>query len=77
MKQVIVFTAPGCSWCGTAKKYLKEKKIKFSVVDVTKNKTALNDCQKHGCRGVPVILIGTKWLCGFDKNKINKTLGIK
>jgi hypothetical protein len=47
------------------------------VVDVTKNKTAAQDCQKHGCRGVPVFLIDNTWLCGFDKQKINKTLGIK
>ncbi|MEA2050646.1 MAG: glutaredoxin domain-containing protein [Campylobacterota bacterium] len=77
MKPVALFTAPKCKWCGELKQYLKSKKIKFNVVDVSKNKAALNDCQKNGCRGVPVLLIGNKWICGFDKQKINKTLGIK
>jgi len=46
-------------------------------VDVSKNKKALKDCQNQGCRGVPVFLIGQTWVCGFDKQKINRLLGIK
>ena len=46
-------------------------------MDVSKNKMALKDCQKQGCTGVPVILVGNTWICGFDKQKINKALGIK
>jgi hypothetical protein len=46
-------------------------------VDVSTNKQALKDCQKQGCKGVPVILVGNTWICGFDKQKINKALGIK
>ncbi|MBD3840872.1 MAG: glutaredoxin family protein [Campylobacterales bacterium] len=78
MKQpVILFTAPKCSWCSEAKRYLKSKNIFYKTVDVSTNKKALQDCQKNGCRGVPVFLVGNTWICGFDKNKINKTLGIK
>ncbi|MEA3354317.1 MAG: glutaredoxin domain-containing protein [Campylobacterota bacterium] len=73
----MVFTAPKCTWCGNAKKYLKDKKIKFQVVDVSTNKKAMRDCQNQGCRGVPVFLIGQTWVCGFDKQKIKKLLSIK
>jgi len=72
-----LFTAPGCSWCSEAKRYLKSKKIRFNIVDVSTNKKALNDCKKQGCKGVPVLLIGNSWICGLDKQKINKALGIK
>ncbi|MDX1808644.1 MAG: glutaredoxin domain-containing protein [Sulfurospirillaceae bacterium] len=75
-KRVIIFTAPGCSWCTTAKQYLKRNNIKFKTIDVSKDKDAARDCQKHGCHGVPVLLIGSKWICGFDKPKINKELNL-
>lgn len=77
MKQVALFTLPNCKWCNEAKAYLKSKKIRFNIIDVSKNKQALKDCQRHGCTGAPVVLIENKWICGFDKIKINKELGIK
>ncbi|AXH11458.1 glutaredoxin family protein [Halarcobacter bivalviorum] len=77
MKPVALFVLPKCSHCDSAKAYFKSKKIRYNLIDVTKNKQALKDCQKHGCKGAPVILIGNTWICGFDKQKINKELGIK
>ena len=77
MNPVALFVLPKCKWCEEAKAYLKLKNIRYTLVDVSKNKQALKDCQKHGCNGAPVVLIGNSWICGFDKNKINKELGIK
>ncbi len=74
---VALFTLPNCKWCNEAKLYLKSNKIRYNEVDLTKNKQALKDCQKHKCKGAPVFLIGNHWICGFDKTKINKALGIK
>lgn len=77
MKRVVLFTSPGCSWCVTAKNYLQKHKINFKQIDISKDADAAKDCERHGCRGVPVLLIGSRWICGFDKEKINKELGIK
>lgn len=77
MKTVTLFTIPNCKWCQDAKEYLKKRNIRYTSVDVTKNKKALNDCKKSGCKGAPVLLIDKKWFCKFDKNIINKELGIK
>ena len=77
MKPVALFVLPKCKWCEEAKAYLKLKNIRYTLVDVSKNKQALKDCQKHGCNGATFVLIGNSWICGFDKNKINKELGIK
>ena len=76
-KRVVLFTAPGCHWCTPARNYLKKNDIRFRVIDISKDKAAAKDCERHGCRGVPVVMIGSRWICGFDKNKINKELGIK
>ena len=72
-KRVIVFGTPTCHWCNVARKYFKEQGIKFKYIDITKDPEAARDAGRH-CRGVPVILIGSRWICGFDKNKIESTL---
>lgn len=75
-KNVVLFTSPGCSWCTVAKKYLRENDIRFKTIDVSRDAKAAKNCQKHGCRGVPVVLIGSQWICGFDQDKIDKLLNI-
>lgn len=75
-KSVVLFTSPGCQWCTVAKNYFKKNEIKFRTIDISKDSRARKDCEKQGCRGVPVVLIGTRWICGFDKVKINRELGI-
>lgn len=76
--KVIMFTTPTCSFCTTAKRYLREKKIKFREVDVSKDqKAALDMKRRSGTTGVPVILINNRPIVGFDKPKINRMLNIK
>lgn len=76
-KRVVLFTAPGCHWCTVAKNHFKKNSIKFKTIDISRDKAAARDCEKHGCRGVPVVLIRSRWICGFDKNKINRELEIR
>jgi len=76
-KSVVLFTSPSCVWCTRAKNYFRQNGIKFKTIDITKDKKAGEDCVNHGCRGVPVVLIGgSRWICGFDQAKIEKALGI-
>ncbi len=75
MKKVVLFTSPGCKWCTVAKDYFKKEGIRFKTIDISKDDKAAKDCERHGCRGVPVVLVGTRWICGFDKGKIQKALG--
>ncbi len=49
MKPVALFTLPNCKWCKEASTYLKTKKIKYNLIDLSKNKEALKDCKKHKC----------------------------
>jgi glutaredoxin 3 len=77
-KRVVLFTAPGCIWCSRAKQFFKKNKIKFKEIDVSRDKKAAADCQKHtGSGGVPVILIENKWISGFNEPVIKRELGIK
>jgi glutaredoxin len=75
-KRVVLFTSPGCIWCTRAKQFFKKNGIKFKEIDISKDQKAAQDCIKHGCRGVPVVLVGSRWICGFDEVKIKKELGL-
>ena len=77
-KKVVIFTTPTCSWCRAAKTYLKQKKIRFKEVDVSRNPSAAKDLERvSGQRGVPVLLIGNRPVVGFDKPKIERLLGLR
>ncbi|SFV50334.1 Glutaredoxin and related proteins [hydrothermal vent metagenome] len=73
-KKVVLFTSPTCHWCKVAKDHFKKNGIKFKEIDITKDEKAAQDCERHGCRGVPVVLVGSRWICGFDQQKIEKAL---
>ena len=76
--KVIMFTTPTCSFCTAAKRYLREKNIRFTEVDVSRDMTAARDLQrKTGQTGVPVILINNRPIVGFDRPKINQMLNIR
>lgn len=76
--KVIIFTTPTCSFCTTAKRYFREKNVRFTEVDVTRDQRAAIDMQKRtGQTGVPVILINNRPIVGFDVPKINSLLNIK
>ena len=77
-KQVIIFSTPTCSWCRKAKGYLKENKVKFREVDVSRDQKAARDMvRKSGQQGVPQIWINNYPIVGFDKAKIDRMLKIK
>ena len=77
--KVVIFTTPTCRYCVIAKRYFREKRIKFTDVDVSRNQQAAVDMHRRtGQQGVPVIAIGSnRPLVGFDKPKINRLLNIK
>lgn len=76
--KVVMFTTPTCSFCNSAKRYFREKNIRFTEVDVSRDMAAARDLQRRtGQTGVPVILINNRPIVGFDRPKINQMLNIK
>ena len=75
---VKVYSTPTCPWCVRAKEFLKEHKIEYEDIDVSKNHDAAHEMiEKSGQSGVPVIDIDGKIIIGFDKEAIVKALNIK
>jgi glutaredoxin 3 len=76
--RVILFTTPTCAFCNMAKKYFRERGIRFKEVDVSRDAAAARDMvRRSGQQGVPVIDIGGKIVVGFDRPKIDKMLGLR
>lgn len=76
-KKVVMFTTPTCSHCTTAKRYLREKGIKFKEIDVSRDHKAAQDMKrKTGQQGVPQLWINNRPVVGFNRNKINTLLGL-
>ncbi|HLD80658.1 MAG TPA: thioredoxin family protein [archaeon] len=57
MPKVLVLTTPGCTGCAVVEKMLDELKVRYEVVDVTKNPELL---QKHPIMTAPGIVINGK-----------------
>ena len=75
MSRVTLFSTSTCSWCRRAKQYLREKRVPFKEVDVGRDPDAARDLvRKTGQSGVPVLKIGSKWIVGFDRPRIEREL---
>lgn len=75
--KVIIFSTPTCSFCNAAKRYFREKNIRFTDVDVSRDQSAARDMMRRtGQMGVPVILINNRPIVGFDRTKIDQLLQI-
>ncbi len=75
MPKVVLFSTPTCSWCRRAKRYFKEHRVPFKEINVERDQQAARDiARKTGQSGVPVIKIGSSWIVGFDKGRIEKEL---
>lgn len=78
MSKVRLFTTPVCPYCLVLKEFLKENKIEFEEIDVSKDLVAQEEMiKKSGSLSVPVMEVDGEFVIGFDKEKIIKLLNIK
>ncbi len=76
--KVIVYSTPTCPYCHAAKEFLKENKIAFEDVDVSKNQDRAQEMiEKSGQMGVPVLDINGTIIVGYDREAIKKALKLK
>ena len=76
--KVKVYSTQICPFCDKAKDFLKEHRIQFEEIDVSRNhEAAMEMINKSGQIGVPVIEIGKEVITGFDEEAIKKALKLK
>jgi glutaredoxin 3 len=75
LAKVVLFSTSTCSWCRRAKRYFKEQRVAFKEVNIERDPNAAREIvRKTGQTGVPVIKIGSTWIVGFDRERIDKEL---
>lgn len=76
-KKIIVYSTTTCPWCHKLMDFMKESKIEFEEINLTKHpEKAKEMIDKSGQMSVPVIDIDGQIIVGFDKDKIKKSLGL-
>ena len=77
MKRVTIYSTPSCPYCKQAKAYLTERGVPFNDIDVAADVVQAQEMiQKSGQMGVPVIDIEGRIIIGFNKDQLNKELGL-
>lgn len=75
MENIILYSSNNCPWCVKAKRYLKQRDIKFEEKNVNLDSRAAEEMIiKSGQRGIPVIDIKGEIVVGFDKVRIDNLL---
>ena len=75
--EVKVYSTPTCPYCKMAKEYLSSKGVSYQNIDVSSDQNSLEEMVKlSGQMGVPVIVIDSEIMIGFDKARIDSLLNI-
>ncbi len=75
---VTIYSTPTCHFCHMTKDFLKEHSIPFTDYNVAENMEKRQEMvQMTGQMGVPVIVIGSEIIIGFDQKKLSQLLSIQ
>jgi glutaredoxin 3 len=74
---VTVYSTPTCPFCNQLKEHLSKNNIEFENIDVSADQEKAQEMiKKSGQMGVPVLEVGDEVIVGFDREKVNKLVGI-
>ena len=75
---VILYTAPACPFCVIVKKFLERNNIKFTEIDISKDKKKESEMQKKSNQtNVPVVDVDGTIIVGYNLQKLKEALKIK
>ena len=72
--KVRICTAVWCGYCKKAKAYLAKRRVPFEELDVETSDRGRNEFAQLGGRGVPLILVGSQRMDGFDAGGLEAML---
>jgi len=78
MSKVIVYGTANCKYCTMAKDFFKEKNVEFEEINISENPDKKKEMiEMSGQMGVPVILVDSEVVLGFQKNKLVELLNLE
>ncbi len=76
-RRVTVYSTPTCSWCNTLKSWLRQNKIQYTDIDVSRDQHAAEELVKRtGQQGVPQTDINGEVVVGFNQPRLKELLGL-
>lgn len=69
-KKVTVYSKPDCMQCNFTKKWLKERNIPYTELNVKEDEDALSKIKEMGYQAVPVVVTETENWYGFQPDKL-------
>ena len=73
-KTVEIYVTAWCHYCRDAQSYMKSKGIAFTAYDIEKDSAAYRRYTALGGGGVPILVIGSKTMYGFNKERFEHML---
>ena len=70
--KVTVYSKPDCMQCNFTKKWLKERNVPYTELNVEEDEEALSKVREMGYQAVPVIVTETENWYGFQPDKLAK-----
>lgn len=75
MSNVVIYSADWCGFCHSAKTYLDQKGVEYTIKDIEKEPSYAEEVvEKSGQMGIPVLIINDEVIVGFDRPKIDAAL---
>ena len=73
---VSVYSTPACVHCSRLKDYLRERRVKYQEIDVSRDeRKATEMVHKSRQQGVPVTDFNGTIVVGFDRERIDRLIG--
>lgn len=73
---VTIYTMPDCSYCKSVKAFLKEHGVDYHEVDLSHDTAGRRFMAARKYTGLPVTVIGTHEIVGYDMPNIKQSLGL-
>jgi glutaredoxin len=73
-ERVRIYTTAWCGYCKKAKAQLAARGVAFDEVDVETSDSGHREYKALGGRGVPVILVGSQRMDGYDAGRLDAML---
>jgi glutaredoxin-like YruB-family protein len=72
---VKIYTTPTCGYCHQAKGFLSERGVNYTEHDVSRDRAAAEELVRlSGQMGVPVIVIDSEVIIGFNRARVQQLL---
>jgi glutaredoxin len=73
-QEVVMYTTSHCPYCAQAKQYLSQKGVRYREVDIEHSITGKDEYRRLGGNGVPLIMVGTRKVDGFNEALLDRLL---